>query len=98
MPMTVEICKKCGCTEFDHEVNYHDDGCDEDCEQDHDDRTRCSCGRCSEAERIDEPDELVCTCGCPEHVHSDDECDRCGCTGWSEFGTAADHVRSEWGL
>lgn len=95
MPMDVEICRTCGCTEFQHEINYHDDECEEDCEADHDDRSRCACGRCEEVAWLDEPDQLVCDCGCADHAHTDDGCETCDCREWREFGTAADFIRAE---
>lgn len=91
MPMSVEMCANCGCSEFAHHHHSEDD--DEWGEGE----WSCDCGRCRELVFIPEPDEVVCECGCLQHAHHDgDGACECGeCAALRGAGTVLDRVRAE---
>ena len=72
MPMDIEFCATCGCSEFSHSFVEHecDDTCDEDCGRvDEDPVVVCECGECDDYTWMQDPQGSVCQCGCPEHEH-----------------------------
>lgn len=78
MPMTVEVCATCGCSEFSHYTvplpctEECEPGCDGDHEDPYGESWACECGGCDSFHYMEDPDELVCVCGCPESEHADD--------------------------
>jgi hypothetical protein len=73
MPMDIEFCATCGCSEFSHNFVEHecDDTCDEDCVLADDDlNVVCECGACDDYTWMENPQGAVCQCGCPEHQHA----------------------------
>ncbi|MCA8976383.1 MAG: hypothetical protein R2714_17320 [Microthrixaceae bacterium] len=93
MPMTVEMCRNCGCSEFAHHLDTEEG---QDC---YEGTWSCDCGNCSELEYIDEPDDLVCICGCLARTHERDGTGPClsheHCGAFEENGTVLDRVRAE---
>ena len=78
MPMDVEVCATCGCTEFAHMFGGCDGSCPDDCDGSHpddDERVECECGSCDEAVWLEDPDEVLCECGCPEEEHEPEPVD-----------------------
>lgn len=103
MPMYVEVCATCGCSEFSHHPKWLacDAECPFDCTGEHwaEDDWECECGSCADFHYLDDPDAVLCTCGCDErdHVAEPDDgpgVDRacegsdCGCEAFVEAGTA----------
>ena len=92
MPMDVEYCVNCLCSEFELTLPVHEctHDCEEECplegEYDEDAEPVCSCG-CIDTEWIDNPFEPTClVCGCgqddghhDQHVDSDGERHPAGC-------------------
>ena len=73
MPMDIEFCATCGCSEFSHSFVEHecDDTCDEDCVfAGEEPVAECECGACGDYSWMEDPQGTVCQCGCPEDTHS----------------------------
>lgn len=72
MPMDIEFCATCGCSEFSHSFVEHecDDTCDGDCARADDERDAvCDCGACDDYRWMENPQGAVCQCGCSEDEH-----------------------------
>lgn len=77
VPMEVEVCGSCGCSEFAHTLQPTPCGpdCEPDCDGYHDDDSawECECGACDGLYYMDDPHALLCRCGCPEDRHSSED-------------------------
>ena len=93
MPMTVEMCQNCGCSEFAHYLDREEG-------QDYEEGTwSCDCVNCSELVFISEPMDPVCICGCLAEDHERYGTGPCmaheHCGAFEENGTVLDRVRAE---